>query len=70
MSNKQNEAKRPTHAIFQVLGDGDKARWIRVGAAWTHKDDKGLNLIFDAVPLSGRTVLREISEDASANGGQ
>ena len=73
MSKQTNEAKRPTHAIFQVLGEGDKSRWIRIGAAWLHKDEKGLNLVFDAVPVSGRTVIREVSdqaEEACGNGGQ
>lgn len=72
MRKKSNEAKRPTHAIFQVLGEGEKARWIRIGAAWLHKDEKGANLVFDALPLNGRTVIREVSEqqDHAGEGGQ
>ena len=62
MSNKSNETNRPSHGIFQIKGDGDNARWIRVGAAWLHKDQKGANLIFDSIPLSGRVVLRELTE--------
>lgn len=73
MSNKTNEPKRPTHAIYQVVGEGEKARWIRVGAAWANKDGKGLNLKFDAYPVVGRIVIREVSEQEEAregNGGQ
>ena len=72
MRKKSNEAKRPTHAIFQVLGEGEKARWVRIGAAWLHKDEKGANLVFDALPLNGRTVIREVSEqqDQPDEGGQ
>ncbi len=66
MSKKPNETNRPTHAIWQVQGEGDKARWSRVGAAWLHKDTKGANLIFDSFPLSGRVVVREITEQDNA----
>jgi hypothetical protein len=69
MSNKTNEPKRPTHAIFQVVGESDKARWIRVGAAWPNKDSKGFTLKFDAYPVVGRTVIREITEQSDSNEG-
>jgi hypothetical protein len=59
---KNNDTKRPTHVIWQVVGDNDKARWIRVGAAWANRDGKGLTLKFDAYPVAGRTVVREFSE--------
>ena len=52
----------PSHAIFQVLGEGDNARWIRVGAAWSNKDGKGFSMRFDAFPVTGRTVMREIAD--------
>jgi hypothetical protein len=66
MSEKSNETNRPTHAIWQVNGEGDKARWTRVGAAWLHKDGKGTNLKFDAFPMSGRVVIREVTEQDNA----
>ncbi len=66
MTKKSNETNRPTHAIWQVQGEGDKARWNRVGAAWMHKDLKGANLKFDSIPLSGRVVVREITEQDNA----
>lgn len=69
--NSKNEPKRPTHVIWQVIGEGDKARWIRVGAAWTNRDGKGFTLKFDAYPALGRTIIREIAEPGEANtGGQ
>jgi hypothetical protein len=68
MSNETKESKRPTHAIYQVIGEQDKARWIRVGAAWTNRDGKGLSLKFDAYPVVGRTVVREFTEqDETSN---
>jgi hypothetical protein len=60
------ENKKPTHAIWQVQGEGEKQRWNRIGAAWMHKDAKGARLIFDSFPLSGRIVLREITNDNAA----
>lgn len=66
MNKKSNESKRPTHAIWQVQGEGDKQRWNRVGAAWMHKDLKGANLTFDSFPLNGRVVIREITEQDNA----
>ena len=61
MSNS-TEAKRPTHTIFQVHGEDDKPRWTRIGAGWLNKDGKGINLVFDCLPLTGRTVIREVAD--------
>jgi hypothetical protein len=66
MSN--SETKRPTHIAYAVIGDGDKTHWHRIGAAWANKDGKGLNIVFDSLPLNGRVVLREA--DDKDNGGQ
>jgi hypothetical protein len=77
MTNKTNNAaettqeaakRTPTHVIYQVIGDSDKAKWIRVGAAWANKDGKGLSLKFDAYPVTGRTVVREITEQENSAG--
>lgn len=68
MSKKSNDTNRPTHTIWQVEGEGEKARWSRVGAAWMHKDLKGANLKFSSFPLSGRVVMREISEQDNQAG--
>ena len=67
MSKTQNNSNRPTHAIWQVTGEGDKQRWHRVGSAWMHKDAKGANLKFDSFPMSGRVVVREVTEQDNAN---
>ncbi len=54
------EARRPTHRLYRVVGDGDEAIWTPIGAAWPNKDGKGFSLNCDAVPLTGRIVLRLI----------
>lgn len=55
--------KAPTHIAYQVRDrEGDKGFFIRIGAAWPHKDGNGFNIQLDAVPLDGRVTLRVRSE--------
>jgi hypothetical protein len=54
------ELRRPTHRLYRVTGDGSASIWTPIGAAWPNKDGKGYNLNCDAVPLTGRIVLRII----------
>lgn len=56
------ETRRPTHVVWQVLGEGGKSRWTRIGAGWPNRDGRGLSLKFDACPLAGRTVVREAGD--------
>lgn len=62
MTKTTTENKRPTHAIYMVQGEKEKSRWTRIGSAWPNKSGKGMNLVFDAVPLNGRVQLQEFSE--------
>ncbi len=63
--------RRPTHRLYRVLGDGSSAIWTPIGAAWPNKDGLGFSLSCDAVPLTGRIVMRLIQErGAEAEGGQ
>lgn len=64
---KKNETNRPTHDIFVVHGEDDNARWTKIGAAWMHKDQKGANMVFEALPNGGRTVMRAVKEKDDAN---
>lgn len=51
--------KKPSHSIFQVIErPGAESIWNKIGAAWIHQDCKGFNLQFNALPLTGKTVLR------------
>jgi hypothetical protein len=65
-----NSNRRPTHRLYRVLGDGPGAIWTPIGAAWPNKDGQGFNLSCDAVPLTGRLVLRLITERGDIEGGQ
>ena len=55
----KSNGKRPTHTVFLVEGDGDKAFWNRIGAAWEHQDGDGFSLELVAIPLTGRLVVRK-----------
>lgn len=52
-------SRKPTHRLFRVSGDGENAIWTPIGAAWDHKDGKGFSINCDAMPLTGRLVMRE-----------
>lgn len=54
--------RRPTHRLYRVQGDGPDAIWTPIGAAWPNKDGLGFNVSCDAVPLTGRIVMRVIQE--------
>lgn len=59
---EESTSRKPTHRLYQVIGDGDAANWKPLGAAWAHKDGKGFSITCDAMPLRGRMVLRAILE--------
>lgn len=48
----------PSHGVFVVEGEGDRAFWTRIGCAWPHQDGEGFNASLTALPLSGRLVIR------------
>ena len=48
----------PSHGVFTVEGEGDRAFWTKIGAAWQHKDGDGFNVSLTALPLSGRITAR------------
>lgn len=60
--NNETSTKAPTHIAYQVRDGNQKGYWTRIGAAWQHKDGKGLNIQLDAVPLDGKIALRLASE--------
>ena len=38
--------------------NGQDPFWVRIGAAWANKDEKGYSISLDALPIDGRLVLR------------
>ena len=57
-SNPAPEAKAPDFIAWHVANKGEKAFWTKVGAAWFHRDTKGITLQLEVVPINGRIVLR------------
>lgn len=47
----------PSHDVYVVEGEGDRAFWAKVGAAWPHQDGEGFNVSLTALPISGRIVI-------------
>ena len=60
----QTENNQPDYLVFNVKEYGnDESNWTRVGAAWYHKDEEGLSIEFDLLPLDGKLTLRKPKED-------
>jgi hypothetical protein len=70
MTNESNTAaktpNKPTHYAYVVReresGEKKSSMWLICGAAWLHKDGRGMNLELESVPISGRIVLRAANE--------
>ncbi len=59
-----SEPKAPDFLAWHVTNKGEKAYWTKVGAAWFHRDRKGLSLQLEVIPINGRIVLRTPLEDS------
>jgi len=53
----------PSHGVFVVEGDGDRAYWTKVGCAWAHNDGQGYNVQLSAIPVGGRLIIRAKKEE-------
>ena len=61
-----SDSQKPSHKVFVVKdrkGDEGDAFWTRVGSAWPHKDGQGFNIELEALPVSGRLVLRTFTDE-------
>jgi hypothetical protein len=72
MAEQQNllPGRKPTHRLYRVQGDGRSAIWTPIGAAWPNKDNLGFSISCDAVPLTGRIIMRMITAREEEGGGQ
>lgn len=46
------------YTIIKGKQEGAKGTWVSIGAAWHHKDQRGLHVVLDALPLDGHISLR------------
>ncbi|MDF0523384.1 hypothetical protein P0R31_40135 [Bradyrhizobium yuanmingense] len=70
-STKDETQRKETGAarVYVVDGEGDKAFWTKIGAAWPHEDGKSFNIQLSCLPFNGRLVLRDpkvAADDAEA----
>ncbi|MET0151436.1 MAG: hypothetical protein ABW298_02350 [Candidatus Binatia bacterium] len=57
---------KDVYAIYESKSDGhERSRWVRVGVAFDNRDGS-LNVLLDALPLSGRLQIRTRSNDRPA----
>ena len=67
MADRQPAA--PTHRAYSVIRrEGQDDYWLNLGLVFPHKDGNGFNLILQALPLDGKIVCREITEEAGEEG--
>jgi hypothetical protein len=53
---------KDVYAIYETKTDGkERARWVKVGVAFDNRDGS-LNVLLDALPLSGRLQIRDRAE--------
>jgi hypothetical protein len=53
--------KAPAYIAYTVRKprqEGKKDIWVEIGAAWYHSDEKGMEILLDALPFDSRVVLR------------
>lgn len=48
----------PAFEVLSVSGEGENARYIRIGAAWPAKTGPGFNLQLEALPMNNALLLR------------
>ncbi len=64
---EKSETKQPTHRAYSVIRrEGQDDFWLNLGLVFPHKDGGGFNIMLQALPLDGKIVCREISDDDTA----
>ena len=67
---ERQQPPAPTHRVYTVIKrEGQDDYWLNIGLAFPHKDGKGFNVVLQALPLDGKIVCREITneEDGEEN---
>ena len=61
---ERNQAKQPTHRAYTVIKrEGQDDFWLNLGLAFVHADGKGFNIVLQALPIDGKIVLREPTDE-------
>lgn len=67
MTNQtETTGKKPTHAVYYLKpkADSDQSDWIKVGAAWEHGDQAGMNLLLNILGQNVPVIVRRIKPKA------
>jgi hypothetical protein len=60
----ERQPSTPTHRVYTVIRrEGQDDYWLNIGLAFPHKDGSGFNIVLQALPLDGKIVCREITEE-------
>jgi hypothetical protein len=60
------DTSMPIYQAYTVIKrDGQDDWWCNIGAAFSHADGNGLNLMLQALPLDGKIVLRPPKDETS-----
>ncbi|MCP9290548.1 hypothetical protein [Gracilimonas sediminicola] len=60
------QSKQPTHNVFFIKDNKDGEQfWQKVGAAWEHKDEKGLTQKIEFFGFNVELVVREADEQSN-----
>ena len=56
--------RQPSHRAYAVIRrEGQDDFWLNLGLVFPHKDSGGFNIMLQALPLDGKIVCREISDN-------
>jgi hypothetical protein len=62
MADNPTHSEKPTHIVYAVRefenDDGADPAAVKIGVGFDRLDGRGVDLVFDALPLSGRIALR------------
>jgi hypothetical protein len=57
-------ANHPAYRAYTVIKrEGQNDFWAPIGAAFSHHDGLGLNVLLRALPIDGKVVLRPAKEN-------
>jgi len=60
MSEEKNQPNASAYVVREFEREGGRdSHWLKVGAAWLHKDDAGFNIVIqEGLSVSGKLVVR------------
>lgn len=65
---EREQPKHPTHRAYSVIRrEGQDDFWLNLGLVFPHKDGSGFNIMLQALPIDGKIVCREITDEDRAD---